>query len=34
MIDGTRTKLIRRRETQDDLLRTDILVPTHRPRFS
>jgi len=26
LIDGTRTKLIRRRETQDDLLRTDVLA--------
>ncbi|MHB8503227.1 MAG: diaminopimelate decarboxylase [Candidatus Acidiferrales bacterium] len=33
LIDGTRTKLIRRRETQDDLLRTDTLAPTRRPRF-
>ena len=33
LIDGTRTKLIRRRETQDDLLRTDVLAPTRRPRF-
>jgi diaminopimelate decarboxylase len=34
LVDGTRTKLIRRRETQDDLLRTDVLAPTRRPRFS
>ena len=27
LVDGTRAKLIRRRETQDDLLRTDVLVP-------
>ncbi len=27
LVDGTRTKLIRRRETQDDLLRTDVLGP-------
>ena len=33
LIDGTRTKLIRRRETQDDLLRTDVLARTRRPRF-
>lgn len=33
LIDGTRTKLIRRRETQDDVLRTDPLAPTRRPRF-
>ncbi|MGB2621593.1 MAG: diaminopimelate decarboxylase [Candidatus Acidiferrum sp.] len=33
LIDGTKTKLIRRRETQDDLLRTDALAPTRRPRF-
>jgi hypothetical protein len=33
MVDGTRTALIRRRETQDDLLRTDALAPTRRPRF-
>jgi diaminopimelate decarboxylase len=33
LIDGTRSKLIRRRETQDDLLRTDLLAPARRPRF-
>jgi diaminopimelate decarboxylase len=33
LIDRARTKLIRRRETQDDLLRTDSLAPTRRPRF-
>jgi diaminopimelate decarboxylase len=33
LIEGTRTKLIRRRETQDDLLRTDTLAPTMRRRF-
>lgn len=33
LIDETRTKLIRRRETQDDLLRTDVLAPTRRPRL-
>lgn len=33
LVDGTQTKLIRRRETQDDLLRTDVLAPTKRPRF-
>jgi diaminopimelate decarboxylase len=33
LIEGTRSKLIRRRETQDDLLRTDALAPTRRPRF-
>jgi len=27
LVDGTRAKLIRRRETQDDLLRTDVLAP-------
>ena len=27
LIDGTHNKLIRRRETQDDLLRTDVLAP-------
>ena len=32
LIDGTRTKLIRRRETQDDLLRTDVLAPGKRDR--
>ncbi|MGC2464985.1 MAG: diaminopimelate decarboxylase, partial [Candidatus Acidiferrum sp.] len=33
LIEGRQTKLIRRRETQDDLLRTDALAPTRRPRF-
>jgi diaminopimelate decarboxylase len=33
LIEGTRSKLIRRRETQDDLLRTDQLAPTRRRRF-
>jgi len=33
LIDGAKTKLIRRRETQDDLLRTDVLAPARRPRF-
>jgi diaminopimelate decarboxylase len=33
LIEGGRTKLIRRRETQDDLLRTDTLAPTKRGRF-
>lgn len=33
LVDGDRTHLIRRRETQDDLLRTDALAPTKRPRF-
>jgi diaminopimelate decarboxylase len=33
LIEGTRSKLIRRRETQDDLLRTDPLAPTRRRRF-
>src|SRR5580704_4525516 len=33
LIEGGRTKLIRRRETQDDLHRTDTLAPTKRPRF-
>ncbi|MGB9467675.1 MAG: diaminopimelate decarboxylase, partial [Candidatus Acidiferrum sp.] len=32
LIEGSHTKLIRRRETQDDLLRTDALAPTRRPR--
>lgn len=32
LIDRNRTKVIRRRETQDDLLRTDALAPTRRPR--
>jgi diaminopimelate decarboxylase len=32
LIEGTRSKLIRRRETQDDLLRTDPLAPTRRRR--
>ena len=30
LIDGARGKLIRRRETQDDLLRTDVLAPAKR----
>lgn len=30
MIEGTRAKLIRRRETQDDLLRTDVFVAAKR----
>jgi diaminopimelate decarboxylase len=33
LIDGTRTKLIRRRETQDDLLRTDVMAPRKGPRI-
>jgi diaminopimelate decarboxylase len=33
LIDGTRSKLIRRRETQGDLLRTDLLAPAKRRRF-
>jgi diaminopimelate decarboxylase len=33
LIAGTRSKLIRRRETQDDLLRTDPLASTRRRRF-
>src|SRR5579872_3804361 len=33
LVDGTRTKLIRRRETQDDLLRSDVLAPAKRRRF-
>jgi diaminopimelate decarboxylase len=33
LIDGARSKLIRRRETQGDLLRTDVLAPARRPRF-
>jgi diaminopimelate decarboxylase len=32
LIDGTRSRLIRRRETQDDLLRTDALAPARRSR--
>jgi diaminopimelate decarboxylase len=32
LIDGTRSKLIRRRETQADLLRTDVLAPTRQTR--
>jgi diaminopimelate decarboxylase len=32
LVDGTRCKLIRRRETQDDLLQTDVLAPTRRLR--
>ena len=32
LIAGTRSKLIRRRETQDDLLRTDPLASTRRRR--
>ncbi len=33
LIGGTRSRLIRRRETQDDLLRTDVFAPTRRPGF-
>ncbi|HKN73755.1 MAG TPA: diaminopimelate decarboxylase [Candidatus Acidoferrum sp.] len=33
LIDGTRSELIRRRETQQDLLRTDPLAPKRRLRF-
>jgi|SRR5579859_379311 len=32
LIDGAKTKLIRRRESQDDLLRTDLLAPARRRR--
>jgi diaminopimelate decarboxylase len=32
LIDRTRSRLIRRRETQDDLLRTDALAPVRRRR--
>ncbi|MGB2643366.1 MAG: diaminopimelate decarboxylase [Candidatus Acidiferrum sp.] len=32
LIDGSRTNVIRRRETQDDLLRTDVLAATILPR--
>jgi diaminopimelate decarboxylase len=32
LVDGARSKLIRRRETRDDLLQTDVLAPTQRPR--
>jgi len=32
LIDGARGKVIRRRETQGDLLRTDVLAPARRPR--
>jgi diaminopimelate decarboxylase len=33
LIEGSNPKLIRRRETQDDLLRTDLLAPQRRLRF-
>lgn len=33
LVDGMKTKLIRHRETQNDLLRTDVLAPSTRPRF-
>jgi diaminopimelate decarboxylase len=33
LVEGTRSKLIRRRETQQDLLRTDPLAPGRRPPF-
>ena len=33
LVDGVRARLIRRRETQDDLLRTDVLAPTRRHRY-
>jgi diaminopimelate decarboxylase len=33
LVDGTRAKLIRRRETQGDLLRTDVLAPAKRRRL-
>jgi len=33
LINGKRTKLIRRRETQDDLLQTDVLAPARRHRY-
>jgi diaminopimelate decarboxylase len=32
LVNGTSCKLIRRRETRDDLLQTDVLAPTQRPR--
>jgi diaminopimelate decarboxylase len=32
LVDGARSKLIRRRETQGDLLRTDVLALERRPR--
>jgi diaminopimelate decarboxylase len=32
LVEGTRSKLIRRRETQNDLLQTDLLAPTQRRR--
>jgi diaminopimelate decarboxylase len=32
LIDGKRSRLIRRRETQGDLLRTDVLAPARRSR--
>jgi diaminopimelate decarboxylase len=32
LVNGARSMLIRRRETQDDLLRTDVLAPTKRLR--
>jgi len=34
LVEGRRPKLIRRRETHDDLLRTDVLAPIKRPRFA
>jgi diaminopimelate decarboxylase len=33
LVDGTRAKLIRRRETQDDLLRTDAFLAAKRPKI-
>lgn len=33
LIDGAKTKLIRRRESQDDLLRTDVLTAARRRRL-
>ncbi len=34
LVDGTRAKVIRRRETQGDLLRTDVLAPAKRRRLA
>jgi diaminopimelate decarboxylase len=34
LVEGKRSKLTRRRETQDDLLRTDVLAPPRRARFT
>lgn len=34
LVEGSKVKLIRRRETQDDLLRTDVLAPPRKQRFA